>query len=296
MTPPRVVVAIPTFDRPASLRRAVQSVLAQDYGNVLVFIADDASPQHETRVVAQGLAHEDERVSYVRHRTNQGVTANYNFLVRQALPLAGRDGFFMFLSDDDWLEPTYVACCVTHLQQYSDHALVAGRTRLHTDGGRPAYDPDVNLLDAAAEARVLRFCGTVLPTGVFAGVMPARVVGHVPPQRNVLGHDWLFLANVAYIGKIRTLPETAVNRTSGGVSTNPGDLARTLRVPARQARKPLITIAWFMFAELAWRSPVFERERWWVRTRLASRAVASLLLRRWRRCRVARDTGSVETA
>lgn len=275
-----VIVAIPTYNRSAALRRAIESVLDQDHGRVTALISDDAS-WDDTEAVCRDLASRDARVVYHRQPKNLGLTANYNWLARAALEFdPRRAGFFMFLSDDDWLDRDYCTRCLTRLGSDPQLSLVGGRTRLHTRDHEVGDDPDVNLLSPSGTQRVWDFCHAVLPTGVFAGVMPMRIVARLPLQRNVLGHDWLLLVNVAYLGKVATEPATTVHRGVDGVSSSAVRLAATLRVSRLQAVRPLATIALFMTIECLYRSPVFARLPIHRRVRLAAVMAAALAARR----------------
>lgn len=93
---PLVSVVIPNFNRQAELQRAVDSVLAQDYGPLEVVVVDDAS----TREVKLELAPADRaRVRWVRlARNGGGATA------RNAGIDAARGEVVAFLdSDDCWV-------------------------------------------------------------------------------------------------------------------------------------------------------------------------------------------------
>ena len=277
---PYVIVAIPTYNRAASLSRAVRSVLAQDLDSVTVLVSDDAS-RDDTERVCRDLAERDARVVYHRQPLNLGLTANYNWLMRAALDRdPERAAYFMFLSDDDWLDRDYCRLCVERLESGADLALVAGRTTLHAAYDELGDEPDVNLLAESGAQRVWDFCQEVVPTGVFAGIMRLRTVSKLPSQRNVLGHDWLFLTNVAYLGKVATEPTTRVHRAAGGASTSRFGLAATLGVSRVQAVKPLATIAFFAVLECLHRSPVFTCLPVRQRMNLAIATVAALSARR----------------
>lgn len=279
-TPGPVIVAIPTYNRSISLDRAIRSALDQDVVAVTVLVSDDAS-EDDTEHMCRATARQDARVVYHRQPSNLGLTANYNWLMRAALERdPQRRAYFMFLSDDDWLEPDYCVRCVERLESDPGLSLVAGRTTLHVDGAELGSDPDVNLVVPSAAQRMWDFCQRVVPTGVFAGITPMRIVGELPPQRNVLGHDWLWLVNLAYLGKMATEPTTNVHRTLDGVSTSRLRLVTTLGVSRFQAIKPLATIAVFVGLECLHRSPVFARLPVARRVTLAAAMIAALSSRR----------------
>lgn len=275
-----VIVAIPTYNRATSLDRAIRSVLDQDLGTVTVLISDDAS-RDDTERLCRDVAERDARVVYHRQPLNLGLTANYNWLMRAALDCdPERTGYFMFLSDDDWLDPDYCRRCVDRLESGADLSLVAGRTTLHAGNRELGDDTDVNLLTESGAQRVWDFCQGVVPTGVFAGIMRIQTVSELPPQRNVLGHDWLFLANIAYLGKVATEPATRVHRGVDGASTSRFGLAATLGVSRLQAVKPLATIAFYLVLECLHRSTVFARLPVRQRVNLAVAMVSALVARR----------------
>ncbi len=94
-TAPRVSVIVPTFDRPDSLRRALESVLTQSYEDFEVIVAGDSCP------AAAGVADElgDSRVRYLnlgrRHADGGAGPRNY------ALKTSMRGSLVAYLDDDN---------------------------------------------------------------------------------------------------------------------------------------------------------------------------------------------------
>ena len=162
MGTPLLTIGIPTYNRAGTLRRAVESALAQDCGDVEILIADNASSDG-TEAYCRALAEREPAVRYIRHRSNRGPTANFNSILRQA-----RGDYFLFLSDD----------------------------------------------------------------------------------------DWLFVAEIAALGKIVSLPEAMLYRSLDGTSASYRKLAKTLQLPAVQGRFPFTTVACAFAADVLWRSPV----------------------------------------
>lgn len=273
-----VVVAIPTFGRAKMLDRAARSVLAQDHPDITLLISDNASDD-DTPGVCRALADSDSRVFVHRQHENIGLTANFNWLMHRALEQDRRKhGFFMFLSDDDWLAPNYVRSCLAVLDQ--GHSMAGGRTLCHVEGEPPWFAPDVILGADDALQRVADFCRGVLPTGVFSGLMRLETLARLPPQRKVVGNDWLLFANIAFLGKVATATGTTINRSGGGVSTTPATLAAALGVSRLQVVKPLLTVTFYFVLECLHRSPVFRELPVTRRIRLAAIVSLSLVERR----------------
>jgi glycosyltransferase involved in cell wall biosynthesis len=94
--PPLFSVVIPTHNRPQLLRRAVASVLAQNFADFEVLVVDDGSIAPASEALS-GLA--DSRLRLFRNDIAQGVSAARNHGVAEA-----RGRVVSFLDDDDvWL-------------------------------------------------------------------------------------------------------------------------------------------------------------------------------------------------
>jgi len=98
---PTVSVVIPTYDRPAYLRRAASSVNAQTYDDVELVVVDDCSEPPVREALADLPLDSIAAVTYLRHETNQGANAARNTGIEAA---SGK--FVAFLDDDDWWERT----------------------------------------------------------------------------------------------------------------------------------------------------------------------------------------------
>ncbi|MCC6706871.1 MAG: glycosyltransferase [Gammaproteobacteria bacterium] len=101
---PAVYVGIPTRNRPAFVRAAIRSVLAQTYPHLTVVVTDNDSTPEIAADVRQFVAElGDPRVTYVANPVEDGERGQtlYNFARCEA-------PYFMVLHDDDCLEPTLI--------------------------------------------------------------------------------------------------------------------------------------------------------------------------------------------
>jgi glycosyltransferase involved in cell wall biosynthesis len=100
-TSPIVEVRIPTYNRPALLRRALNALLAQTYGNWRAVILDDGEA---ARQVVSDLG--DGRILYRPNPVRLGPDSN---IVRafSRQPMAGGEFFYM-LEDDNLIVPTFI--------------------------------------------------------------------------------------------------------------------------------------------------------------------------------------------
>jgi glycosyltransferase involved in cell wall biosynthesis len=97
---PRVTVAIPTFNRAAMLPEAIESVLAQTYGDFHLLVADNASTDETAEVVG---SYEDRRLEYVRRPENLGLLGNFADVLSRL-----DTEYSLILCDDDLLRPTFL--------------------------------------------------------------------------------------------------------------------------------------------------------------------------------------------
>jgi glycosyltransferase involved in cell wall biosynthesis len=174
---PLVSICIPTYQRAATLARALDSALAQTHPRLEVVISDNASGDG-TAELCRAVAAADARVRYLRQERNLGPTANFN-----ALFAACRGDYVLMLADDDWLDPGYVAACLAALRADPGAALIAGVARYWRDGhyAFPGVVHEHRQSDPAA--RVLAYLTAVDDNGVFYGLMPRAVLERASPAR-----------------------------------------------------------------------------------------------------------------
>lgn len=99
---PLVTVWIPTFNRKKLLKRALDSVLAQSYKNIDIFIVDNGSSDGTDDFVASYM-NKYENIHYHRFDENKGACAARNYAIRHA-----KGSLVTGLDDDDEFLPTRI--------------------------------------------------------------------------------------------------------------------------------------------------------------------------------------------
>ena len=127
---PKVSVIVPTHNRADLLPRAVDSILAQTYGDYEIVIVDDCSSDDTPAVIA-GFS--DSRIRSFRHDRNRGQSVAINTGIEHA-----RGDYVGFLDDDDEWLPRKLEGQVALLDSASPRvALVYGWTdRVDDSNGR----------------------------------------------------------------------------------------------------------------------------------------------------------------
>jgi glycosyltransferase involved in cell wall biosynthesis len=251
MPSPLASIGLPTYNRAKDLDRAIRSALAQDYDNLELIVCDNGSTDGTERLCRE-FAARDARVRYLRHPTNLGPGANF----RRALA-ESRGEFFMWLGDDDWIDPSYVSQCADILMKDQSCSLACGVDHYYVGGKLERDGEPMNLDEATGIARVLSYYRHVNGNGAFYGLMRRQLIADTP-MYEMLGGDWMLIAALAFHGKIRTAIGTNLHRTLAGVSSNWESLLSVFTLNDFQKANPGLTIAGAVFNDIAWRSPVYE--------------------------------------
>lgn len=130
---PLITTVIPTFKRPHLLKRAIASVLEQDYENIEIYVYDNNS-QDETRNIVEDFSKNDHRVKYFCHSENIGGLNNFLYGMSQVT-----GDYFSLLSDDDYLLPNFYKRAVSSLEKNKDAIFWAGMS-LHIDANNQIWD------------------------------------------------------------------------------------------------------------------------------------------------------------
>ena len=170
---------------------------------------------------------------------------------------AARGSLFMWLADDDWLDPGYVSACASVLEQHADHSLVCGRATYYREGVTPVVERPVTLQSSSAAVRLVGFYRTVTRNGTFYGVIRRELLAALPFPATI-GSDWLLVASLAYSGKIRTVAGVSIHRSLAGASQDQESLRRAYGLSKRQARHWYAVIARAVFNDIR-TSPTYDR-------------------------------------
>ena len=109
-----VSVIIPSFKMGQFIGEALESVGVQTYPHWEVVVVDDAGPEDGTRAAVKAFAarHLNQRVEYIRHETNQGVS-----VARRTAFEVARGAYIAFLDSDDFFHPKKIEHAVQKLEK-----------------------------------------------------------------------------------------------------------------------------------------------------------------------------------
>ncbi|MEQ8965627.1 MAG: glycosyltransferase family 2 protein [Azospirillaceae bacterium] len=196
--PPAVSIGMPVYNGADYVAEAIESVLAQSFGDFELIVADNASTD-ATAAIAARYAEADPRVRLIRHEANLGGAPNFNFVFGEA-----RAPLFKWAAHDDVLEPDYLSETTALLARRPDAVIAHCASAVIDETGTRLAGPDPRRLDGPSpSARIRRLVRMGYFTELFGlfradALARTRLMGrHVSADR-VLMAELLMLGDVAY--------------------------------------------------------------------------------------------------
>jgi glycosyltransferase involved in cell wall biosynthesis len=218
---PRVTIGVPVFNGERYLADALDSILAQTFGDFELIISDNASTDRSGQIAAR-YAEADPRVRFVRNETNIGGPANFNRL----LDLATGE-YFKWAACDDMIAPDYLACCVEILDADRDVMMASTRIAIVDENGAVLRPLSRDIRDSDSRSPARRLKGLVLTRhGAFQvwGLMRTDAARAAGGHRPLPMGDRVLLVELALQGRIHL-----VNRELLMIRDHPGRTVRRLR-------------------------------------------------------------------
>lgn len=178
-----VSVVIPTHFRNESLRKAIESVLNQDYPEIETLVVDDSGEDHAEPVVSSF-----DNIRYLSNERNMGVQFSREWGLDES---TGK--YIQFLDDDDWLHETKISRQVELLEELDDVGVVyCGIAR--ENGRRILPDPAVRG-DVLEHALSFRMAPCMPPTMLI----DTDVLEQIPPLTELTGDDYALKIELARV-------------------------------------------------------------------------------------------------
>jgi glycosyltransferase involved in cell wall biosynthesis len=109
---PLVSIGLPVYNEEHFIRRSLDCLLSQDYGNIEIIVSDNCSSD-STWAILQDYASRDNRIRLNKNTANLGQVAN----LLKVLSMA-RGSFFMWAAADDEWKPEFVRRLTRELQDH----------------------------------------------------------------------------------------------------------------------------------------------------------------------------------
>ncbi len=200
MTAPEISVVLPVWNRAATLRRAIDTVLAQQGVGFELVVVDDGSTDDS---VAVAEAVQDPRLRVIRHPANKGAGAARNTGIA-----AARGGWVAFQdSDDAWL-PGMLARQMAALAAMPQAVACYCALRIEADPPRQVPPPGHEPVAGDLRAALLR--GSFISTQTLVARRDAleRIGGFDADLPALI--DWDCVIRLSALGPIAHVPEALV--------------------------------------------------------------------------------------
>jgi glycosyltransferase involved in cell wall biosynthesis len=205
-TPPRVTVGMPVFNGERFLSEALDSALAQTFGDFEIVISDNASTD-ATEQICRSYAARDSRVRYFRSDINRGAAWNHNRVFELA-----RGEYFKWWSHDDLCAPEFLQECVAVLDGDPGVVLCFPRAQIIDAERQPVTEHAVAAMTRIDSPRAHeRFHGVICPPHwcfQVYGLARAAVLRETQLIGNYAGSDRVLLADLALQGRFHEIPRT----------------------------------------------------------------------------------------
>jgi glycosyltransferase involved in cell wall biosynthesis len=200
---PKVSIAVPVFNCEKYVGQALESLLAQTFGDFELVISDNASTDG-TEEICRRFAAEDRRVRYVRRPTNIGGPANFSYSFSLC---SGK--YHKWSTADDYWHPVFLQEAVDVLDANPDVVLCYPMTRLVDAQGSPIsdYQDTLNLADDSPRVRFRDLYRLIGLCNAQLGLLRRDAMVRT---RLFAGHDACdtdFLGEMALLGKFYLLPD-----------------------------------------------------------------------------------------
>lgn len=123
---PLITVIVPIYNTANFLRKCVDSLLNQSYGNIEILLMDDGSTDDSGRICDK-YADMDSRVAVI-HNENQGVARTRNMGIDKA-----RGEYIMFVDSDDWVDRDMCSVLIEAVSRYQTQAAMCSYIREYPD-------------------------------------------------------------------------------------------------------------------------------------------------------------------
>jgi glycosyltransferase involved in cell wall biosynthesis len=201
---PLVSIGLPVYNGENYLSSAIESILAQTFGDFELIICDNASTD-KTREICLGYMEKDYRIRYFRHKRNTGATTNFN----SCLELSSGE-YFKWAAHDDVLHPDFLARCVDALGADPKAVLCQSLVEYIDENGKSFGIYDSCLAGANSSEASERFRALVLlphPCNEIFGLIRCQALVESIQLGNYYLADRALLAELALCGRFVQIQE-----------------------------------------------------------------------------------------
>jgi len=212
MSLPLVSIGFPVYNGEALLRRAMDSVLSQDFEDFELIVCDNASTDG-TEAICREYAGQDRRVRFFRNQTNIGASPNHNRVFELS-----RGKYFAWMAHDVEQLPGMLSRCVREMELNALNAppvvLAYPRCEQIDEHGRPIDDglPTIAMHDPRPHRRMGAVIKRINYVTQHYGLFAAEALRRTRLNGSYPSSDYVLTAEMAMLGEIVEIPEVLIRR------------------------------------------------------------------------------------
>lgn len=225
-----VSICVPTYNQEKEIRDTIEGILAQEFTDYEIIIANDASTDNTESVCLEYQKKFPDKITYISQITNKGIIGN----TKDCL-LAAKGKYIAICEGDDyWIEPTKLSKQVEKLEQNDDVSLVhTAWIDFHTENSQYCKIPIITK-NYVCEIKKGKHCFEEILLQKYRGIRFSSILFRTDILKSAIArHPQFFNKNfstidinifyvMAFYGKISYIPEyTTIYRIhNGSVSVN----------------------------------------------------------------------------
>jgi glycosyltransferase involved in cell wall biosynthesis len=217
---PRVVLAVPLYNKADFLPTALDSLLGQTYRDFGLVLVDDCSTD-TTPFVAERYARSDDRIVFRDNQSRLGVVGNTLRafeLARQTFPTAE---YFAWGSDHDIWRPTWLETMIEWLDRGREAVLVYPQNIRISDTGEQLRRPwrFSTAGEPSPRRRLLLVYENMRAGDMVYGLFRFEALERAGVYRWVTAPDRLLICELSLQGELHQVPEVLWERRFEGLSS-----------------------------------------------------------------------------
>ncbi|MBW8191614.1 glycosyltransferase [Neiella marina] len=201
-----VTIGMPLYNNGRTLRRAVDSILAQTHTNFKLILSDDGSSD-DTWAICEDYQRLDDRIEIIRQEKNL-YYKNFFYLVERA-----DTDYFCWLAGDDYLAEDFLTHTLNELEQ--DLGLISCNSQCqfeNEDGSTFLAKGAFSIEQDDKTERLVSYLSHPFDNSRMYGVFRRQVILDCFPDEIFHAYDWALSALTLCYGKQRCLSETLMFR------------------------------------------------------------------------------------
>ena len=210
MREPKTIVGLPVYNGQKYIAAAIESHLAQSFGDFDLVISDNGSTDSTPEICAR-YANKDPRIKLLRSAENRGILWNHRRVMES---ISSTTRYFRWAGADDVLESGLLQAMVDVLEARSDVEAVMPATKNIGEEGEiiGSMDRTLEMQSSDVLERAFKVLTASYQHVVAYGLLRAPSLRAMRTGPNYIGWDPIFIWELALRGKVHQLTEPALLR------------------------------------------------------------------------------------